>query len=213
MAGRGIVTTYRETIFWDVDTQMDFMLPDGKLYAPGAEQIIPRLLQLTQYARERRILVVATVDAHHLDDAEFAQWPPHCLVDTPGQQKIPQTQLPITCVVPNVIAEIPSEPGCFEQIILEKQTVDDFTNPNVDKLLARLGKPEVMVYGVVTEVCVFFAAKGLLQRNYPVRLVTDAIWPFQPEAGNRSLAELQRLGAQLVTTEEVLRRHNLSRAQ
>ena len=29
------------TIFWDVDTQVDFMLPTGKLYVPGAEQIVP----------------------------------------------------------------------------------------------------------------------------------------------------------------------------
>ena len=28
-------------IFWDVDTQYDFMQPDGKLSVPGAQDIIP----------------------------------------------------------------------------------------------------------------------------------------------------------------------------
>jgi hypothetical protein len=31
------------TILWDVDTQMDFMLPGGKLYIPGAEEAIPAM--------------------------------------------------------------------------------------------------------------------------------------------------------------------------
>jgi nicotinamidase-related amidase len=30
-------------IFWDVDTQYDFMRADGKLYVPDAEHIIPNL--------------------------------------------------------------------------------------------------------------------------------------------------------------------------
>ena len=34
-------------IFWDVDTQHDFMDPDGKLYVQGAELIKPKLEQLT----------------------------------------------------------------------------------------------------------------------------------------------------------------------
>ena len=41
----------RSAIFWDVDTQVDFMLPGGKLYVPGAEKLIPNLKRLTD-ARE-----------------------------------------------------------------------------------------------------------------------------------------------------------------
>ena len=37
-------------IFWDVDTQYDFMKADGKLYVPDAEQLIPNLRKLTDYA-------------------------------------------------------------------------------------------------------------------------------------------------------------------
>ena len=32
-----------QVIFWDVDTQYDFMKADGKLYVPDAEHIIPNL--------------------------------------------------------------------------------------------------------------------------------------------------------------------------
>ena len=30
----------RRPYFWDVDTQFDFMKPEGALYVPGAEEII-----------------------------------------------------------------------------------------------------------------------------------------------------------------------------
>src|SRR5512142_104712 len=90
----------REVVFWDVDTQRDFMLPDGALYVPGAERIIPNLARLTQYARQHDILVVADVDAHQPDDPEFQDWPPHCLVGTPGQWKVQETELNVSHVVP-----------------------------------------------------------------------------------------------------------------
>ncbi len=42
-------------IFWNVDTQYDFMRPDGKLYVQDAEQIEPNLEYLTRLAAERNI--------------------------------------------------------------------------------------------------------------------------------------------------------------
>jgi len=83
----------RNLIFWDVDTQVDFILPEGKLYVLGAETIIPTLARLTDWAARHKVLVVASTDAHQPDDEEFTQYRPHCLVGTPGQRKIPETTL------------------------------------------------------------------------------------------------------------------------
>ena len=41
-----------DTIFWDVDTQYDFMQPEGKLYVPGAETIIPKVSEVRRFALE-----------------------------------------------------------------------------------------------------------------------------------------------------------------
>ena len=196
-------TTYREAIFWDVDTQADFALPDGKLYAPGAERILVNLGRLTEYARRQRILVVASLDAHSENDPEFAQWPVHCLAGTAGQRKVETTRMERAWIMPLAPTALPDDLSQFQQILIEKRTVDVFSNPNVGALLARLGRPEVTLYGLVTEVCVELAACGLLRRGYRVRLVTDAVWPLKEEDGRRSLEQLERSGARLVTTAEV----------
>jgi nicotinamidase/pyrazinamidase len=61
-----------------------------------------------------------------------------------------------------------------------------------------------VVFGVVTEYCVSCAVKGLLKRKRRVAVVRDAVETLAPEVGNRTLAELQSLGATLVTTDEIL---------
>lgn len=147
--------------------------------------------------------MIASLDAHSEDDPEFAQWPVHCLAGTAGQRKVAPTRMERAWVMPLAPAALPADLGQFQQILIEKRTVDVFSNPNVGALLARLGRPEVTVYGLVTEVCVEVAVCGLLSRGYRVRLVTDAIWPLKEEDGRRSLEQMERLGARLVTTAEV----------
>ncbi len=196
----------RELIFWDVDTQRDFLLPGGRLYVPGAEKLIPNLKRLVDLARNRRVFLISTTDAHTPDDPEFRDWPPHCVQGTPGQQKIPETLTDRFLLVPNDPRfRLPQDLRSYKQLILEKQTLDDFDNPHTNRILERLGKDvEFAVFGVVTEYCVRLAAKGLLDRGCRVALVSDAIETLAQADGRRTLDELVARGARLATTEEVL---------
>src|SRR5712692_11504941 len=125
-----------KVIFWDVDTQADFMLPGGKLYVPGAEKIIPNLQRLVDAARHGEVLLVSSADAHTPQDEEFRQWPPHCLQGTPGQKKIPETLTAHPRIVANRPgAELPNDLAKTQQLLLEKQRLDVFTNPNTDAVL------------------------------------------------------------------------------
>jgi len=195
-----------DLIFWDVDTQEDFMLPGGKLYVPRAEQIISNLVRLTEHARERQILIVASTDAHQPDDPEFAAYPPHCVAGTPGQQKIRETKLGDAYVVPNRPMELPplSALSGYRQVIVEKQKLDVFTNPNIDALVRMLGLKEIVLYGVVTELCVECAARGLLERGYRVRLVTDAACALDEAKAREFVREFEQRGGKLCTTEQVV---------
>ena len=192
-----------EMIFVDVDTQVDFMLPTGKLYVTGAEQLIPNLAKLMTWAREHNIPVLSTADAHTPDDPEFAQWPPHCVVGTPGQRRIPETQSPDAVIVPN-------RPDAFvpgttwpSQIIIEKPDYFSTTNPNFETILKALGPRRFVVFGVATEYCVQADALALRQRGLTVDLVTDAIKPITEKGGRKAIEAMVAAGVRLVTIADV----------
>jgi len=196
----------RRVVFWEVDTQADFMLPGGKLYVPGAERIIPNLRRLVDAAREGRVFLVSDACVHTLEDEEFKVWPPHCLAGTPGAQIIPETLTENFHLIPNRAgARLPADLGKFQQVVLEKQTLDVFDNPNAEAVLERLDREaEFIVFGVVTEYCVRCAASGLLDRGRRVAIVTDAVETLNPADGRRTLEELTARGARLLTTDQAL---------
>ena len=66
-------------IFFDVDTQRDFMESDGALYVPYAETIRLNIERLLRAASERKITTVSSSCAHEAGDPEFQIFPPHCL--------------------------------------------------------------------------------------------------------------------------------------
>jgi len=191
-------------LFWDVDTQFDFMYPAGKLYVPGAETIIPNLQRLTSFAAQHQIPIVASTDAHLSTDPEFKQYPSHCLQGTPGQRKVEGTLLPQHFTIPNRTIDLPRDLGRYPQIVLEKQTVDVFTNPNTEALLTLIGRPEIVLYGVVTEICVDHAARGLMRRDFRVHLVEDAVRALDSERGQATSHWVRQHGGRLLTTSEVL---------
>jgi nicotinamidase/pyrazinamidase len=195
-----------EVIFWDVDTQRDFMLPGGKLYVPGAEKLIPNLKRLVDLAREGSVFLVSTVDAHTPNDPEFRDWPPHCVQGTPGQQKIPETLTDDFLIIPNdPNFQLPENLREHKQIIVEKQTLDDFDNPNTERILRLLGTDaEHFVFGVVTEYCVRLSVMGMLDRGYRVAVVTDAIETLKEEDGRRTLAQFEARGARLLRTADAV---------
>lgn len=194
-----------KTVFFDIDTQLDFVVPGGALYAPGSELLTPRLSALSKFAEKSRIPIVSTVDAHSEDDPEFRTWKPHCVVGTQGQQKLGETLIDRQYTLPTEQGSLdPTLVGSAAQIIVQKQHVDCFTNPNLPALLRLLGAERFVVYGVVTEICVLHAARGLLTTGAKVELVADAIQALDERAGREALDELTGKGVELTTTVGVL---------
>jgi len=190
------------TVFFDVDTQIDFLFPAGALYVPGSERLLPALAKLNRWAAARGIPVVSDVDAHREDDREFRDWPPHCVAGTLGQTKPSSLLLERRAVVPWLRGEFSIEGA--QQIVAQKQTLDVFDNPNLPRLLELLNADRYVVYGVVTEHCVRCAAMGLLRTGKPVELVTDAIQALDAAAAERTLEEfVSAPNARLTTVAEI----------
>jgi nicotinamidase/pyrazinamidase len=196
----------KNVVFWEVDTQRDFMLPGGKLYVPGAERLLPNIRKLTDAARQDRVFLISHGCYHTKDDPEFKTFPPHCIEGTAGSAFVPEALAEKVIIVPNRVgAEPPQDISPYQQILFEKQTLDIFESRHAGKFLQRFGDDvEFVVFGVVTEFCVGFAAKGLLDRNRRISVVQDAIETLNPEEGERTEAELRDLGARFFTTDDAL---------
>jgi nicotinamidase/pyrazinamidase len=194
---------------WDVDTQFDFVSPDGKLYVPGAEQALPAMGRLVEGARKAGIPHVASADDHELSDPEISLepdlvslWPPHCLRGTPGAMRLAETQQ----VDPVVLGETEVDASWLHgrEFLILKKAYDPFTNPNADRLLELLDPQEIVLFGVATDVCNDAAIRGLLARGRAVAFVEDASRGLDEARTAACLAAWREGGVRFVTTDEVL---------
>lgn len=196
----------KDIVFIDIDTQHDFMDKDGALAVAGAASIRGNLKRLTHTALRLGIPTIASEDAHDPDDPEFKQFPPHCIKGSQGAVRIDETSLPEPMRVdaggdlPGLVREVLAS----GQVVLEKRTLDVFSNPAMSRLLAALPGARAVVYGVATEYCIKAAVEGLLERGRAVSVVRDAVKGVSQEQHNRTLDGLGRAGARLVTTDEVI---------
>jgi nicotinamidase-related amidase len=126
---------------------------------------------------------------------------------TPGSALVPEALTnKVARIANDESAKLPADLSPYQQILLEKQTLNIFESRHADELVKRLGtEAEFVVFGVVTEYCVGYAAKGLLERGRRVAVVQDAIETLKKDDGEKSIAEFERLGARLITTDQALR--------
>jgi nicotinamidase/pyrazinamidase len=201
-------------ILWDVDTQVDFMLPEGRLHVPEAEQTIPAMRRLLAAARAARVVHVASADDHELTDPELSDepdflntYPPHCLRGTRGAQKIPETEQ----ADPLPLASLPWPPGLLpglirgrSELLLLKKNFDVFTNPNTDALLEALAPDEIVVFGVATDVCSDAAIRGFLRRGLRVRFVEDAARGLDADRVATCTASWRERGVEFTSADAVI---------
>lgn len=197
-------------VLWDVDTQVDFMYPHGKLYVPGAKHTIPAMQRLVDAARASGIVHVASADDHELTDAEISDepdflntYPPHCLRGTRGALKIPETEQEDP--VPLTLELLPERYLEGREFLILTKTFDVFTNPNTDVLLDRLDPDEVVVFGVATDVCDDAAIRGLLARGRKVTFVEDAARGLDDERAAICTAFWRENGVEFTTSEVISR--------
>lgn len=203
----------RRPVLWDVDTQVDFVLPGGKLAVPGAAASIPAMARIVNWARQSDVVHVASADDHELTDPELSgnpdfvsTYPPHCLRGTRGAQRIPATEQ----ADPLPLSHIAYPPGLLRELIrgrreilLLKKSFNVFTNPNADAVLEVLDPSEVILFGVATDVCDHAAIVGLLRRGRRVTFVEDAARGLDEERTRECLARWRDGGVRFTTSEAV----------
>ena len=200
------------TIIWDVDTQVDFIEPGGKLYFEGAEEARPAMALLVEAARAVGIAHVASCDQHELSDPEIsaepdydATWPPHCLLGTRGAEKIPETKQLDPLALPLLPVPQATLRRLLEgrrEILIPKKQYDPFTNPNTETRLDALDPDEILLFGVATDICDDAAVCALLRRGRRIAFVEDAARGVDDSRVSACTAVWRDAGVRFTTAEE-----------
>ncbi len=175
----------KKIVFFDVDTQYDFMKPRGKLYVKDAQKIILNLKRLTNFADKHKIVIVSSMDAHIKNDSEFKMFPAHCVRNTPGAAKLKETIALKT-----------------RQVFIHKRTFDAFSNPMAKKVLSKFST--AYVYGVALDYCVKAACLGLVHLGIKTYLVKDATKAVSHRSGLQTFKLLKGKGVIFIDTKDVI---------
>lgn len=199
----------KRTLFWDIDTQYDFIMPDGKLYSKGAEEIIPVVSDLRAMAIENGCSIIASMDWHDPNNPEISDqpdfektFPAHCIAGTPGAARVGYLgNLPIDIIDldlrnPGELAELVQKEQFH--MAIHKEAISVFSNPNTVNLIESAAPGRIIVFGMVLEFCVQDTLQGLAKfPDVQLVLVKDATAALDAGAEPRVLAELQRMGVEI----------------
>jgi len=196
-------------ILWDVDTQVDFIHPDGKLSFEGAASALPAMKRLVDGARTAGLVHVASADDHELTDDEISEepdwqstFPPHCLRGTRGAERVAETKQ--LDPVPIGLTHVPGHWFQGREYLILKKHFDPFTNPNAERLLALLDPDEILLFGVATDICDDAAVNALVDRGRTVTFVEDASRALDPAKGEACMAAWRERGVRFSTVDGVL---------
>ncbi len=199
----------KDIVFWDVDTQFDFMRPEGRLYVPGAENIIDQISQVRKFALENGFSIIASTDWHSTDNQEISDnpdfkqtFPPHCMANKPGSERVGYLgELPIE-YIPNdkMDADALRKLTNKEQfhIVIRKQDTDVFSNLNTVELIELIAPKMAVVFGVALDVCVDQALRGLCTfPDIKLCLLKDATKGLEIKSADELLDEFQQMGIEI----------------
>ena len=208
----------KDVLFWDVDTQYDFMHPRGRLYVPGAENIIEKVSQVRKFALESGFSIVASTDWHRKDNPEISDdpdykqtFPAHCIADEPGSKRVGYLGELLIEYISNkkmdaVALKKLSDKEQFH-VVIRKQTTDVFSNPNTAALVELVAPKTVIVFGVALDVCVDQALRGLC--SFPeikLYLLRDVVKGLEIRPADELFDEFGQMGIEIIGLNE-LRRH------
>jgi nicotinamidase/pyrazinamidase len=182
-----------------VDVQQGFTtLRPAELPVPGGLEIVPRVNELLALRWKR---VDASMDWHPPDHRSFFGrrdnlYPPHCIQGTPGAEFVPGLHTDRFHAVWRKGFD-----RDFEAYALTAQ------HPGFGALLRAEGVAAVVVCGLATNICCYYAARDLRRAGFRVALVEDASSGLDVPAANlyqaRAKAEGTQLGIEYVTLDQV----------
>lgn len=158
-----------------VDMLHYFASPEGRVYLPSTDAIIPRITRLLEYWRTVGGTVVFTRHCHSVTEdlgmlGSFFSDYIRC-----GKKES------------EIISELSPLPG---EKVIRKNTYDAFFNTDLDEFLRSKSVEQVLVTGVLTQMCCETTARSAFVRGYEVYIPANALTTSSEELHIGSLMNL-----------------------
>ena len=158
-----------------VDMLNEFCKPGGAMVLPGYERLVPPQRRVIDAARECGCPIVFAVDAHRSNvrqDREFLKRTPHCLEGSWGAR---------------VIDDLAPR---SDDIYVTKRRYSAFFNTDLDLTLNDLKVDTLIVFGVVTNICVRATVHDAFFHGYQVVVPEDCVAATGPREQASSLYDI-----------------------
>ena len=93
-------------------------------------------------------------------------------------------------------------PEAFEKRFKRGGQLNCWDDPNLEQYVKDLGRPNVILAGLTTDICLFWAAVGALDRGYKVMVVADGCGTMTLLGDQLTFARLQAAGVTVTVTNQ-----------
>jgi len=174
-----------------VDMQNFFLDPESPTFTPGGLAILPNVTKLIKSFRRRGLPVIYTAHVHknkELDGGILAWWWEGMIMENTKEAELHPD-----------IAPLP------EEKIIAKHRYSAFYNTDLEIVLRCLKITDLIITGVMTNLCCESTAREAYFRDYRVFFLMDATGSINEELHLATLKNLAFGFAYVTDTEEILR--------
>jgi len=202
-------------LFFDLDTQHDFMRAEGSLYVPGAEGIIQNVSKARRFAFDNGYSILASTDWHDLENPEISDspdfkdtFPPHCMAGKPGSERVGDLgKLPIDVVPLEPLSDAELHKLIDKKqfhIVIRKNEIDVFSNTNTERIIEILKPKAIIIFGVALDFCVRMALEQLLKRpGIKTYLLQDAVKGLGNIPDDEIINKFKAGGVEIISTSDL----------
>lgn len=174
-----------------IDMQRDFIDKGSPIECPGGREIIVSIQRLLSVARQKKIPVIYTQEAHRSQGVDFGreldgEEPVHCVEGTPGIEIVP---------------DLARQQGDF---LIVKRRYSAFFATDLDLLLRGLNIDTLVLSGVATDVCVRATAQDAQQLNYWVIVPEECVAGTSVEQHRAALKNISYILGRVLPLNDVI---------
>lgn len=178
-----------DTALLVIDMVYDFTNPQGRVFYPQNQEILPALCQLLAACRERELLIIFMQQRYRADkpDQNLAKMRPCCIEDSGGEE-----------------IETVLQPDPKKDYIIPKRRYSSFFGTDLDLVLREHGIKRLLITGTKTNCCVNATVLDAHYLCYDTVVVKDCVGTSDQLTNEIYLRDMAKYMAQVISLEEVL---------